>query len=86
MGARDVGHRLDFPDVEDPQVRLPLMKPVQRIMVRTEVGRRRLATDRSLNMQRRNIKEATAQAEGHNALPQDTSNLEVDFSVVELLE
>jgi len=38
MGARHVRHRLDFPDVEDPQVRLPLMKPVQRIMVRTEVG------------------------------------------------
>ena len=36
MGARHVRHRFDFPDVEDPQVRLPLMKPVQRIMVRTE--------------------------------------------------
>jgi hypothetical protein len=38
MGARHVRHRFDFPDVEDPQVRLPLMKPVQRIMVRTEVS------------------------------------------------
>jgi hypothetical protein len=38
MGARHVWHRLDFPDVLNPQVRLPLMKPVQRIMVRTEVG------------------------------------------------
>ena len=28
MGARHVRHRLDFPDVEDPQVRLPLIKPV----------------------------------------------------------
>jgi hypothetical protein len=35
MGARCVRHRLDFSDVKDPQVRLPLMKPVQRIMVRT---------------------------------------------------
>jgi hypothetical protein len=38
MGARHVRHRLDLLDVEDSQVRLPLMKPVQRIMVRTEVG------------------------------------------------
>jgi hypothetical protein len=38
MGARHVRHRLDFSGVEDPQVRLPLMKPVQRIMVLTEVG------------------------------------------------
>jgi hypothetical protein len=28
MGARHVRHRLDFPDVEDPHVRLPPMKPV----------------------------------------------------------
>jgi len=46
MGARHVRHRLDFPDVEDPQVRLPLMKPVQRIMVRTEAGWRGLAERR----------------------------------------
>src|SRR5213596_1303945 len=32
MGARHVRHRLDLTDVKDPQVRLPLMKPVQRIM------------------------------------------------------
>jgi hypothetical protein len=32
------GHRLDFPDVQDPQVRLALMKPVRGIMVRPEVG------------------------------------------------
>ena len=38
MGARHVRDRLDFTDVKNPQVRLPLMKPVQRIMVRTEVG------------------------------------------------
>jgi hypothetical protein len=46
MGARHVRHRLDFPDVEDPQVRLPLMKPVQWIMVATEVGWQRPATSR----------------------------------------
>jgi hypothetical protein len=38
MGERHVRDRLDFSNVEDPQVRLPLMKPVQRIMVRTEIG------------------------------------------------
>jgi hypothetical protein len=43
MGTRHVRHRLDFSDVEDPQVRLPLMKPVQRIMVRTEVRWQQLA-------------------------------------------
>ena len=43
VGTRHVRHRLDLPDVEDPQVRLPLMKPVQRIMVRTEVSWRGLA-------------------------------------------
>ena len=32
MGARHVRHRLDLTDVKDPQVRLPLMEPVQRIM------------------------------------------------------
>jgi hypothetical protein len=46
MGARHVRHRLDFPDIEVPQIRPPLMKPVQRIMVRTEVGGRRLAAGR----------------------------------------
>jgi hypothetical protein len=46
MGARHIRHRLDFPDIEDPQVRLPLMKPVHRIMVSTEVGGQRLAARR----------------------------------------
>src|SRR5262245_3186238 len=48
MGPRHVRHRLHFTDVEDPQVRLPLMKPVQRIMVRTEVGRQKLAARRAI--------------------------------------
>jgi hypothetical protein len=29
MGGRYVRHRLDFTDGKDPQVRLPLMKPVR---------------------------------------------------------
>ena len=33
VGTRHVRYRLDLPDVEDTQVRLPLMKPVQRVMV-----------------------------------------------------
>src|SRR5206468_1705703 len=43
-----VGHRLDLFHVEYPQIRLPLVESVQRIMVRAEVGRRRLATCRSI--------------------------------------
>src|SRR4030081_2470410 len=35
MGARHVRHRLDFPDVEDPQVRRPLRNRVQRSRVAT---------------------------------------------------
>jgi len=69
MGARHVRHRLDFLDVEDPQVRLPLMKPVQRIMVRTELGGRRLATRRVIEhpAQRHPVHDATVHAESHDA-------------------
>ena len=38
-----IRHGLDFPDIKDPQIRLPLVEPVQRIMVRAEVARQRLA-------------------------------------------
>jgi len=34
VGPWRVGHCRDFPDDEDPHVRPPLMKPVQRIMFR----------------------------------------------------
>ena len=68
MGTRHVRHRLDFPDVENPQVRLPLMKPVPRIMVGTEVGRRGLAARRAIEhpAQRHPVHTATVHAETDN--------------------
>ena len=61
MRERDVRHRLDFLDVEYPQIRLPLLEPIQRIMVRTEVSRRSAAWPR---VARLNIL--------HNATPSTT--------------
>ena len=40
-------HGLNGSYVEDPQIRLRLVESVQRVMVRAEVGRRRLPTHRS---------------------------------------
>jgi hypothetical protein len=48
MRQRHVRHRLDGFHVEDSQMRLLLVESVQRIMIRAEVGRRRLATHRSI--------------------------------------
>jgi hypothetical protein len=69
MGARYVRYRLDFSDVEDPQVRLPLMKPIQRIMVLTEVGGQTLAPRRVIEhpAQRHPVHDATVYAETHDA-------------------
>ena len=38
MGERHVRHRLDLPDVQDAQIRLPLVEPIQRIVVRAETS------------------------------------------------
>jgi hypothetical protein len=43
-----VRHRLDFFHVEDSQIRLPLVEPIQGIMVRADVCRRGLASSRSI--------------------------------------
>src|SRR5262249_6590387 len=37
MGPGNVGDRFDFRHTEDSQIRFPLMKPVQRIVVGTEI-------------------------------------------------
>jgi hypothetical protein len=68
MGARHVRHRLNFPDIEDSQVRLPLMKPVQGIMVRTEVGGQGLAARRAVEhpAERHPVHDATMHAEPYN--------------------
>jgi hypothetical protein len=69
MRQRHVRHRLDGCHVEDSQIRLPLVESVQRIMVRAEVGRRRLATNRSIEhlAQRHAIHDAAVHAEAHDA-------------------
>jgi hypothetical protein len=43
-----VRHGLDFLHVEDPQIGLPLMEPIQAIVVRAEVFGRGLASSRSI--------------------------------------
>ena len=48
MRERRVRHRLDFLKVKNPQIRLPLVKAIQRIMIRAEVGRRSLAVSRPI--------------------------------------
>ena len=47
MRQRNVWHRLDFLHVEDSQIRLPLMEPIQRIMIRAEALWQNLAANRS---------------------------------------
>jgi hypothetical protein len=68
VGTRHVRHRLDLADVEDPQVRLPLMKPVQRIVVRTEVGGRGLVAGRMIEhpTQRHPVHDTTVHGETHD--------------------
>jgi hypothetical protein len=39
MRERHVRHRLDLSDVEDAKIRLPLLEPIQGIMVRTQIFR-----------------------------------------------
>jgi hypothetical protein len=48
MRERHERYRLDGFHVEDSQIRLPLVKSIQRIMIRAEVRRRRLATHGSI--------------------------------------
>ena len=48
MRERHVRNGRDGLDVEDPQIRLPLMEPIQGIMVCAEVGRRGSASRRAI--------------------------------------
>jgi hypothetical protein len=48
MRHRYVGNRLDFGQFQDPQVRLPLMESIQRVMIRAQVLRQPLPANRSL--------------------------------------
>jgi hypothetical protein len=69
MRQRRVRHRLDGFHIEDSQIRLPLVESVQRIMVRAEVSRRRLAMNRSIEhlAERDAINDAAVDAEAHDA-------------------
>ena len=69
MRERYVRHRLDFLHVEYPQICLPLLEPIQRIMVRTEVSRRSVASRRSIEhpAQRHAIHDAAVHAKAHDA-------------------
>ena len=45
---RNVRHCFDFLHIEDTQIGLPLMEPVQRIMIRTEIFRKRVRMNRAI--------------------------------------
>jgi hypothetical protein len=69
---RHVRHRLDGFHVKDSQIRLPLVESVQRIMVRAEIRRRRLATSGSIEhlAERHAVHDAGVHAEAHDAARQ----------------
>src|SRR6266852_3316049 len=62
-------HGLDFFHVEDSQIGLPLVEPIQGIMVRAQVLRRRLALSRSIehSAQPHAVHDATMYAKAHDA-------------------
>src|SRR5438093_686850 len=69
MREWDVRDGLDFFHVEDPKVPLPLVEPVQRIMVRAEVCRRGVVPSRSIEhpAQPDAIHSAAMHAKAHDA-------------------
>ena len=69
MREGDIRHGLNLFHIKDPQVRLPLVEPIQGIMVRTEVGRRRVASNRAIEhpAQPHAIHVTAMHAEAHDA-------------------
>src|SRR5882762_5957748 len=69
MRERRVRHRLDGFHVKDSQIRLPLVESVQRIMVRAEILRRRLATSCSIEhlAERHAVHDGAVHAEADDA-------------------
>jgi len=69
MRERHVRHRLDGFHVEDSQIRLPLVEPIQGIMVRAEVCRRRVASSGSIEhpAQPHAVNDAAMHAKAHDA-------------------
>src|SRR5713226_6376729 len=69
MRERHVRQRLDAFHVEDSQIRLPLVEPIQGIMVRAEVCRRGVTSSRSIEhpAQPHAIHDAAMNAKAHDA-------------------
>jgi hypothetical protein len=69
MRERDVRNCFDFGDFQDPKVGLPLMESVQRVVIRTEVLRKAVAANRSLEhpAQHYSIHDAAVDAEADDA-------------------
>src|SRR5262245_61634057 len=68
MRKRRVRDRLDFMDVQDPKIPLPLAEPIQRVMVRADVGWRSLAARRSIEhaAERNAVHDAAMRAKPHD--------------------
>src|SRR5438034_9450414 len=69
MRQRHVRHRLDLHYLEYPQIRLPLVEPIKRIMVGAEVYRQDWPANRSVEhpAQSHSINEAAVDAKSNNA-------------------
>src|SRR5262249_37091586 len=69
MRKRNVRHRFDFLDFENTQISLPLMVPIQRIMIGTQIFRQYLCVDRSIEhpAQRNSIHHAAVNGEAHDS-------------------
>ncbi len=69
MRKRHIRHRFDLLHLEDPKVRLPLMKSIQWIVIGTHIFRRRLSMDRSNEhpTERNTINDAGLNSESNNA-------------------
>ena len=66
---RHVRHRLDFLHVEDPQIRLPLVESIQRIMVRAQISGPALTSRRAIEhpAQPHAIHDTAMHAKAHDA-------------------
>src|SRR5262245_8127340 len=69
MRERRVRDRLDFLHVQDPKIPLPLAEPIQRVMVRADVGGRRVAARRSIEhaAQPNAVHDAAMHTKAHDA-------------------
>src|SRR5215471_20786142 len=68
MGQRDIGYCLDFRYVQDAQIGLPLLKPIQRIVIGADVLRWRLPSNRPIEhaTKRQSVDDATLNTKADN--------------------